>query len=501
MAIGRLVGVVLMMLVLAPGAGAAPPRIEYWMGLMATGESSTPELTFVVTFRRAAADQPWTGTLDIPRAPGISGAIDVRLKDVVYAEREIKFVSPPPPAENTYELTREPGSDKASGRLMVGGQQIVLIKMWRASEAQALSAIAHRPQNPREPLPYTQRDVTFTNPSGGTTLAGTLAIPGKDSGATPPFGAVVLLSDSGPQNRDGAAGTHKPLLVWADQLARRGILVLRTDDRGVGGSSGSYYNATMDDLAGDARAAAEFLKAQPEVDPRRVGLIGMGEGATVAARASAASKEAGELRLIALLTPSGMRGADLMALSERRKMEVMGEQPAFVERRMQSLGPALDLIAKGADEAAISEALKSELLAYSQAQRAGGAIDDWQLGQLVRQRFAELTTAHMRSWLQEDGATALGAVRCDVMAILAENDLIVPARENMDAVAAALNKAIDRHEIGEAGSMIYPGVNHWLQPSSTGFEDEYDQQETTVSPAVLKRVIDWVALKMGMGGR
>src|SRR5437870_5225802 len=100
----------LMLLACAPSLArqdAAPgAQTEYWMGLIATGEASIPEMTFVVTFQRASPGEPWTATLDVPRAPGVGGAIGVRLKEVAYTEQQIKFVSPPPPAENLYEADR-----------------------------------------------------------------------------------------------------------------------------------------------------------------------------------------------------------------------------------------------------------------------------------------------------------------------------------------------------------------------------------------------------------
>ena len=117
---------------------------------------------------------------------------------------------------------------------------------------------APRPQEPKKPYPYTEEEVVYENKAGGSKLAGTLTLPpGKG-----PFPAVLLITGSGQQDRDEALLGHRPFLVLADHLTRKGIAVLRVDDRGVGGSTGDVKNATSEDFAGDVLAGVEFLKAR-----------------------------------------------------------------------------------------------------------------------------------------------------------------------------------------------------------------------------------------------
>ncbi|MDD3643793.1 MAG: alkaline phosphatase, partial [Candidatus Krumholzibacteria bacterium] len=139
-----------------------------------------------------------------------------------------------------------------------------------------------RPQDPAPPFPYTAEEVAVENTGAGVTLAGTLTIPAGDG----PFPAAVLLTGSGQQDRDETVVGHRPFLVLADHLARSGIAVLRCDDRGVGGSTGSHGDATTPDFAGDASAALGWLRRGEEIDPSRVGLIGHSEGAIIAAMAA-----------------------------------------------------------------------------------------------------------------------------------------------------------------------------------------------------------------------
>src|SRR5713101_2350280 len=122
-----------------------------------------------------------------------------------------------------------------------------------------------RPQNPVKPYPYREEDVAYKNDAAGITLAATLTIPpGKG-----PFSAVLLITGSGPQDRDESLMGHRPFLVLADYLTRRGITVLRADDRGVGGSTGSTPNSTTEDFVGDVLTGVRFLKSRKEIDPRR----------------------------------------------------------------------------------------------------------------------------------------------------------------------------------------------------------------------------------------
>jgi hypothetical protein len=115
------------------------------------------------------------------------------------------------------------------------------------------------PPPARVPPPYHEQEVTFAN--GPITLAGTLAIPeGKG-----PFPAFVMVTGSGPQNRDEELFGFKVFGVIADHFTRRGVAVLRYDDRGMGGSTGSLASATTADFAGDALAGL----ARPSPHPAR----------------------------------------------------------------------------------------------------------------------------------------------------------------------------------------------------------------------------------------
>ncbi len=169
-------------------------------------------------------------------------------------------------------------------------------------------------------LPYREHEVTYAN--GDVTLAGTLTLPPGPG----PFPGAVLVSGSGPQNRDGEIFDHRPFRVLADALTRRGIAVLRSDDRGVGGSTGDLDSVTRVDFAGDARRAVELLRARSEVADDRVGLIGHSEGGLVAPLAARSSAAA----FVVLLAGPGVSGGALLPVQTRRLALRPGRRPGVV---------------------------------------------------------------------------------------------------------------------------------------------------------------------------
>src|SRR5690606_32423980 len=136
----------------------------------------------------------------------------------------------------------------------------------------------NRPQDPKPPFDYKSEDITFENKEAGIKLAGTLTTPnGKGK-----FPAVVLVSGSGPQDRNEEVFGHKPFLVIADYLTKNGYAVLRFDDRGVAKSEGDFTKATVFDIASDTKAAIKYLKNRKEINSKKTGILGHSEGGEVA---------------------------------------------------------------------------------------------------------------------------------------------------------------------------------------------------------------------------
>ena len=195
---------------------------------------------------------------------------------------------------------------------------------------------ALRPQEPKKPYPYKDEEVEFENKAAGIKLAGTLTSP--ETGG--PFPAVVLITGSGPENRDEEVFGHKPFLVLADYLTRQGIAVLRCDDRGVGKSGGDSRTATTADLATDALAAFEYLKTRKEIDPKHIGLLGHSEGGVIA---PIVANEAPGVAFVVLMAGTGLPGDSVLMLQSQLVAKAEGAadttlaKSAVVQRALLNL--------------------------------------------------------------------------------------------------------------------------------------------------------------------
>ncbi|MEN6499561.1 MAG: alpha/beta fold hydrolase [Rectinema sp.] len=354
---------------------------------------------------------------------------------------------------------------------------------------------AHGDDEPSSSFPYIVKDVEFADERTGICLAGTLIIPkGKE-----PFPAVVLVSGSGPQNRDEEILGHKPFLVLADYLARRGIATLRYDDRDVGGSTGNFQTATTFDFVDDAQAALDFLAGQPEVDTRRVGVIGHSEGAIVASILAARSTEGGQnsdenskanarVAFIVLLAGPGVQGDELLLQQNAaldRAFGLSDEQISEANRLNRELysiamsgGIMTELRKKILDT--IERVIDSDPVLTAQQKEAQK--------ERVPAQADQLLSPWMRIFLALDPSEYLRKVRVPVLALSGSKDLQVPARENLAAIAAAMEA------VGNTTATLIEleGLNHLFQHAATGLPSEYGVIRETFAPEALQHIGDWI---------
>src|SRR6266568_41891 len=201
-----------------------------------------------------------------------------------------------------------------------------------------------RPQNPVRPYPYREEEVSYSNPAAKIQLGATLTIPpGKG-----PFPAVLLIAGSGPHDRDESIMEHKPFLVLADYLTRKGIVVLRADKRGIGKSGGDYSQAVMADFASDAEAGVAYLKTRVEVDPRKIGLVGHSEGAIEAPMAAAHNSD---VAYIVMMAGPGVRGDQLLPEQLRLIEQASGKSADEIEKDLATQREVLAVLEKDKDDA------------------------------------------------------------------------------------------------------------------------------------------------------
>lgn len=330
---------------------------------------------------------------------------------------------------------------------------------------------AQKPQEPQPTDAYHAQDVSFMSPAGNVKLSGTFTYPKNKKVSA----AVILLSGSGPQDRDSELLGHKPFLVLADDLTKKGIAVLRVDDRGAGESQGDYNLSGMADFVADARAAMAYLKTRPEVDKRRMGLIGHSLGAAVAAIVAADSKD---VAFIAMLGGSGVRGDKVMLTQKAAIERKMGVNEAAIAIGQQSFGGGYDIIV-GSDKDAAG--LQADLVAYFKSV-FGSAVAAAQLEVLAQQ----LAMPWLADFIRFDPAQVLPKVKCPIFAAIGSNDMQIIAGENLEAIRQ-LTKENPNVTVREM-----PGLNHLFQTSTTGMPQEYATIEETLSPKLLEDLSGWI---------
>lgn len=335
--------------------------------------------------------------------------------------------------------------------------------------ARGEAAALRKPQEPQPPYPYEAVEVSYPNPAGRVSLAGTLTTPrGKG-----PFPALLLIAGSGQQDRDSTLFGHKPFKLWADALTRRGFAVLRVDERGLGGSTGDFASATTADLASDVKAGLAFLKSRPGIDAGRLGLVGHSEGGLIAAMAGA---ETPELAFVVLLAAPGLPGDRIVEEQVRALSRAGGLDAPQVEQAV-ALQRRLLQVAKS--DAPAAEARRDLLRLLVPA---GASAEQRAQGEAAAD---QLLSPWYRFYLRTDPRPYLAKLSCPVLAVNGERDLQVAAAPNLEAIGAAVGARLT--------PVALPRLNHLLQTAVTGLPQEYGQLAETIAPEALAVVGEWLS--------
>lgn len=334
-----------------------------------------------------------------------------------------------------------------------------------------------RPQEPQKPYPYYTEEVVFENKTDKNILAGTLSLPQKEGR----FPAVILITGSGPQNRDEELFGHKPFLVLADYLTKKGIAVLRFDDRGVAKSTGDFKTATTMDFAKDVQAGVDYLKTRKDILSHKIGLLGHSEGGVIAPIVAANSKD---IDFIVMLAGTGIRGDKLLLLQKEKIERQMGVPENEIQKGQVIFKGAYDKILTAP---ANDSSLKSTINSYFKVQFEG-KLNEQQISGLASQ----ITSPWFVSFLKFNPETVLQKVKCPVLALNGEKDLQVPSDVNIDAIKKALVKGRNKN----VTTKVLPNLNHLFQECKTGKMDEYETIEQTYSPFVLEEISKWILIQV-----
>lgn len=346
--------------------------------------------------------------------------------------------------------------------------------------------IADKPQEPTPPLPYEVREVQIESVDD-VVLAGTLTLPEGDG----PWPVAILLTGSGPQDRDEALFGHRPFAVLADNLTRQGIAVLRYDDRGVAESTGVFAASTILDFAEDAHAAATFADALPELDA--VGFIGHSEGGITGP--IAAVRDDSPVDFVVTLAGPGVNGIDVLAKQTSDLMAAMGVPAERAERAGELNRAALIAAAEGADAETLRPMVAELVAAQFGIEGEPNDAQQIQIDRTVGMAIPQLQAPWFKVFLTLDPADSLGKLDVPFLAIFAEQDLQVSPEQNSPAVDEILANA----PTDDVTIVTLLGLSHFLHDvgDTPAAVFAYDTSEQTMAPVVWETVGPWINERFG----
>ncbi|WP_316812969.1 alpha/beta hydrolase family protein [Pedobacter heparinus] len=358
-----------------------------------------------------------------------------------------------------------------------------LVMLGTLSFAQQPTDTLARPQDPKD-FPYKQEEVTFTNPTGGHSLSGTLSLPANGKASK----IVILITGSGPQNRNAelAPYNHRPFLVLSDYLTRQGIAVLRYDDRGVGKSTGVFAKATTADFADDAEAAVNYIFSRADLKNMAIGLAGHSEGGMIAPIVASRNPK---VKFVVLMAAPGIPVYQLYAQQIDNAMKLAGT-PADEAAKKMATNLRIFTAMKDAAELPMEQAALTVELALRKEfdLLPVEALDSETKATVIQHTLSNYRTPWFRYFIGFDPAIYLTKVKCPVLAINGSLDFQVAPTENLAGIKTAMEKA------GNKKFEIVPmeGLNHLFQKAATGAASEYGHIKETFNPAALQKISAWI---------
>lgn len=438
-----------------------------WQGVLNAGGTEL-RLVFNISVTEEAS---FEATMDSPD----QGAMDIPLGQVNLTGDSIRIEAP---IVKSFYVGTWVSVSHMEGQWHQSGRSFKL-----DLEKQAKAIELNRPQEPRPPFPYREEEVLFENAAQGFQLGGTLSLPEGEG----PFPVALLVTGSGSQNRDEEIFGHKPFKVIADHLTRKGIAVLRYDDRGIGDSGGSPARSSTADFAGDARSAIEYLLRRSDLDHSKIGVIGHSEGGMIAFMLASSHSD---ISFIVSLAGSGVDGKTILLEQSEYIASLSGAPQSVLEDNNIVMSKVYDIvIASESYQAWEEEALKFTTEHYSGKEGVEYSEADIENGkQKLLSSIPESAYTWMRYFITYDPAPLFELIKCPVLALNGEKDCQVLAEKNISAIKAGLHTSGNTRTT----TMILPGLNHLFQNCETGLPNEYGVIEETFDQKTLDIMSDWV---------
>jgi uncharacterized protein len=415
----------------------------------------------------------WKGTLDSPKQK----ANDIQMSTVTVNGKKLRFTINKLQASYEGELN---DSMVICGNFKQGTFNAEL----RFNQQEIPQLETKKLQDPKEPIPYVQDDVTIYNPTGDFNLSGTLTHPEQEKLIKTP--CVILITGSGPQDRNEEILGHRPFLVLADRLTRSGYGVLRMDDRGTAQSEGVFNGATSKDFATDIESAIAFVKTLSYIDTQKIILMGHSEGGIIANMVAAKHPEV--YGVISLAGP-GVLGSTLLTEQQLLIAKSIGATAnELKELKTFSLEfyplltlDSIDQVRKNAAnflKQFIKKGKNKELKKSSKEEQ-----EEW-----IKLNLDAYVNPWMLYFLNYNPMVDLKKIYCHYLALNGTTDLQVPAQMNLEAIASYCNPRAGK--IKEIKALN--GLNHMFQPSATGSPNEYGSNEITFDNTAIQEILNFL---------
>lgn len=434
-----------------------------WSGKAKRGDK---EIIFVFTIKKE--DTNYSSVMNVPtfRISGIKPAVTTFTNGKLTIDGSNLGMSYM--ADYNSELQQFEGIYKEGGIEMTLNLQMGAVEI----------AEHRRPQEPIKPYTYYEEEVMFEYKEANITLAGTLTLPNKEG----KFPVVILISGSGPQDRDETFMGHKPFLVLADHLTKQGIGVLRFDDRGQGASTGDFSSATTEDFSKDVLSAIAYLKTRKEVDKKNIGLIGHSEGGIIA---PLVANNTSDVAFMVLLASTGISGTELSVMQSKTLRQFPVKDEIAYEENVRK---AIAIVTSRKSEQEIKTELTAHYNAFIRPILKDLNVPEKNINAFISNQVNTSIKPWSRYFLQYNPAHEIEKLQIPVLSLNGSKDTQVNAKINQNGIRQALIKGDNK----DYKILELENLNHFFQECDTGNMDEYRKIEQTFSPIALKEISSWV---------
>jgi len=437
-----------------------------WSGLM-----RVEAITLKVVFHVKAEAAGYSTTMDSPD----QSAYDIKVYNTLWKAPTLTLQLPSMGAVFYGDMQ----GDSIIGSWTQAGHTFDLVLQREKEGAELDTYKGAKIQTPQGPFSYDIEEVFFTNEAAGIRLAGTLTKPKGDG----PFPAVVMVSGSGPQDRDETIMGHKPFHVLAHEFTRSGIAVLRYDDRGVGQSTGKFSGASSADFAEDAAAALAFIRSKSYVQVGKAGILGHSEGGMIALILATGPNKPDFI--ISLAGPC-IAIDELLLLQSQAISATMGTADSTIAKSLAINAKLYAIVKAEKDSVKARKMLEKELISFHKQQKTGKMSKADKAA--LKQQLNTLLDPWFRYFIRFDPVPLIKQLDIPVFAANGSKDVQVTANENMRSMMDNL----DYMKSPKSRVQQYIGLNHLFQSAETGLPQEYGELRETFSPQVMSDLIEWI---------